>query len=81
MRKTRLRNKFINFKTNADRIAYNKQRNYWVSLIQKEKKAYYRNLKIRDVTGSKTLWRKVKNLFSENVNLQTNILLVEKGTI
>ena len=44
MRKTRLRNKFINFKTNADRIAYNKQRNYCVSLIRKEKKAYYSNL-------------------------------------
>ena len=79
MRRTRLRNKFIDSKTDADRIAYNKQRNYCVTLIRKEKKAYYSNLNIRDVTDNKTFWRKVKPLFSEKVNLQTKILLVEKG--
>ena len=79
MRRTRLRNKFIDSKTDADRIAYNKQRNYCVSPIRKEKKAYYSNLNIRDVTDNKTFWRKVKPLFSEKVNLQTKILLVEKG--
>ena len=79
MRRTHLRNKFINFRTDADRIAYNKQLNYCVSLIRKEKKAYYSNLKIGDVTDNKTFWRKVKPLFSEKVNLQTKILLVEKG--
>ena len=79
MRRTRLRNKFIDSKTDADRIAYNKQRNYCVSLIRKEKKAYYSNLNIRDISDNKTFWRKVKPLFSEKVNLQTKILLVEKG--
>ena len=39
MRRTRLRNKFIDSKTDADRIANNKQRNYCVSLIRKEKKS------------------------------------------
>ena len=78
-RRIRLRNNFIDSKTDADRIAYNKQRNYCVSLIRKEKKAYYSNLNIRDVTDNKTFWRKVKPLFSEKVNLQTKILLVEKG--
>ena len=76
MRRIRLRNKFIDFKTDADRIAYNKQRNYCVT---KRKKAYYSNLNIRDVTDNKTFWRKVKPLLSEKVNLQTKILLVEKG--
>ena len=38
MRKTRFRNKFIVSETNADRITYNKQRNYCVSLIRKEKR-------------------------------------------
>ena len=52
MRRTRLRNKFIDSKTDADRIAYNKQRNYCVSLIRKEKKAYYSNLNIRDIKTS-----------------------------
>ena len=78
MRRTRLRDKFINSKTDADRIAYNKQRNYCVSLIRKGKKAYYSNLNIRDVTDNKTFSRKVKPLFSEKETLQTKILLVEK---
>ena len=80
-RRTRFRNKFLDSKTDADRIAYNKQRHYYVSLIRKEKKAYYSNLNIRDVTDNKTFWRKVKLLFSEKVNLQTKILLVGKGII
>ena len=78
-RRTRLRNKFIDSKTDAERIAYNKQRNYCVSLIRKEKKAYYSNLNMRDVTDNKTFWRKVKPLFSQTVNLQIKILLVKKG--
>ena len=65
MRRTRLRNKFIDSKTDADRIAYNKQCNYCVSLIRKEKKAYYINLNIGEVTGNKTFWRKVKPLFQK----------------
>ena len=68
MRITLLRNKFINFKTDADRIAYNKQRNYCVSLIRKW-----------NVTDNKTFWTKVKLLFSKKVNSQTKIKLVEKG--
>ena len=38
MRRTRLRNKFIDSKVDADRIAYNKQRNYCVSLIRKDER-------------------------------------------
>ena len=37
MRMTRLRNKLI--ETDADRIAYNKQRNYCVSLIRKDERS------------------------------------------
>ena len=70
MRRTRLRNKFIDSKTDADRIAYNKQRNYYVSVLQKQKNG--------DVTENKTFWRKVKSLFSEKVNLQIKTLVVEK---
>ena len=38
MRRTRLKNKFIDSKTGADGIANNKQRNYCVSLYEKKKK-------------------------------------------
>ena len=38
MKMSRLRNKFLNTKSDLDRTAYNKQRNYVVSLMKKEKK-------------------------------------------
>ena len=38
MRRAHLRYKFIDSKTDADRIAYNKQRNYCFSLIRKKKR-------------------------------------------
>ena len=38
MKRSCLRNKFLNMKINLDRKAYNKQRNYMVSLMRKEKK-------------------------------------------
>ena len=79
MSRIRLKNKFLDSKTDADRIAYNKKRNCCVSLIQKEKKVHYSNLEIRNVTDSKTFWRKVKPLFKEKVKLQAKISPVEKG--
>ena len=69
MRRTRLTNKFIDSKTDADRMAYDKQRNYCVSLIRKEKTPYYSNLNIRDVMGNKIFWTKLKPFFSEKVDL------------
>ena len=47
----------------------------------KRKKAYYSNLKIRDVTGNKTFWRKVKTLVSEKKNFKTKVTLVERGNV
>ena len=38
MKRSRLRNKFLNTKSDIDRKAYNKLRNYVVSLLRKEKK-------------------------------------------
>ena len=38
MKRSRLRNKFLNTKSDLDRKAYNKQRNYVVSLFEKRKK-------------------------------------------
>ena len=44
MDRTRLRNTFLKSRSVEFRIAYNKQRSYWVSLIQKIKRECYNNL-------------------------------------
>ena len=61
--------------------AYNEQRNHCVKLIRSAKKAYYSNLSIKDVNDNKKFWKIVKPLFSEKVNTNENITLVENHNI
>ena len=44
MKWSRLRNKFLNTKSDIDRKAYNKQRNYVARLLKNEKNNFYSNL-------------------------------------
>ena len=64
------------YKPDVDLIVCNKQLNFCVSLIRKESNLFS-NLKTGDATD-KPFWIKVKSLFSEKVNLQTKIVLMEK---
>ena len=50
MKRSHLRNKFLNTKSDLDRKAYNKQRNYLVSLLRKGKKEFYGNLNTNFLT-------------------------------
>ena len=51
MKRSRLRSKFLNTKSDIDK-AYNKQRNYVVSLLRKEKKDFCGILDISKVTDN-----------------------------
>ena len=46
MKRSRLRNKFFNTKSDIDRKVYNKQRKLCVSLIRSEKKNFFSNINI-----------------------------------
>ena len=73
MKRSRLRNKFLNIKSDIDRKAYNKQHNLCVSLIRREKKNFFNNISTRDITDNKTFWKTVKPLFTDKI--QTNLIL------
>ena len=45
MKRSHLRNKFLNSKSDIDRKAYNRQRNFCVSLIRQEKKRFFQKIK------------------------------------
>ena len=47
--------KFLKTKNNTDTFNHNKQRNFWVFLIQKEKSKYFSNLNIKNVTENKKI--------------------------
>ena len=52
MKRSRLRNKFLNTKSDIDRKAYNKQRNLRVSLVRNEKKNFFININTSDITDN-----------------------------
>ena len=69
MTHSRLRDKFVNTKGETDRKACNKQRNYCVTLIRKEKQKFFGNINTTDITGHKQFWRAVKPFFTDKVTI------------
>ena len=76
MKKSGLRNNFLNTKSDIDRKAYKKQCHLCVSLIRREKKNF--NINTRDITDNKTFWKTVKSLVTDKVQRKSKITLIEK---
>ena len=55
MQRTKLRNKFLKDPSAENKFSYNKQRNWCVSLLRKEKKKYFANLNEKDITDNKKI--------------------------
>ena len=81
MTKSRLRNKFLRCRSDKNKAAYNEQRYRCVNLVKSAKKAHYSNFSIKDVNENQKFWKIVKLLFSEKVNTNENITLVENNNI
>ena len=79
MKRSRLRNKFLNTKSDIDRKAYNKQCNLCVSLIRREKKNFFNNINTCDITNNKIFWKTVKPLFTDKIQTKSKITLIEKS--
>ena len=50
MKRSRPSNNFLRNRTEENKIIYNKQRNYCVSLLRQSKRGYYENLNIKKIT-------------------------------
>ena len=59
-------------------MAFKRQRNYCNRLYKREKKQFYTNLDIKDVTDNKKFWKTVKPLLGDKGGLKEKILVVEK---
>ena len=53
MTRSRFRNKYLKNPNNPNKLKYNKQRNYCVNLLRKEKRKYYNNLDVKLITDNK----------------------------
>ena len=81
MKRSRLRNEFLNTKSDTDRKAYIKQRNLCVSLIRREKRNFFNNISTRDIPDNKTFWKAVKPLFTDKRQTKSKIKLIEKKVV
>ena len=82
MHRSRLRNNFNKSPTEGNKSLYNKQRNFCVSLLKKEKRKYYNNLDVKIFDINKTFWKRIEPLFPDKQRaLPRNITLVEGNEI
>ena len=81
MRRSHLRNQFLNTKSDTGRKAYNKQRNLYVSFIRSEKKNFFSNINTSDITDNKTFWKTVKPFFTDKIKTKSKITLIEKKIV
>ena len=82
MKRTKLRNKFFNDRTEENRNRYASQRNYCVSLLKKTKKEYFGNLDEKQKRQqNKTYWKTVKPFLSDKIVSKEQITLVENKEI
>ena len=75
---TRLRNMFLKNRSAENKLVYNGQKIYCVSLTHKSKRDYYNNLDNRNVTDEKLFWKTVKSFFSDKGPMRQKITLIEK---
>ena len=81
MHRTRLRNKFLKNPTDSNKVLYNRQRNYCVCLLRKEKKEYFANLNEKTITGNRKFWHTLKPFLSDKVKSKEAIILVNKENV
>ena len=82
MKRSRLKNRFLSNPDATNRLNYNKQRNYCVNLVRREKRKYYNNLNMQNITDNKKFWTTIKPLFSEkNTSIKKKITLIENDQI
>ena len=78
MKRLRLRNKLLNFKSEIYRKTYIAQRNYCVTLIRKARQTFFGNSNTTDITDNKTFWQTAKDLFKGKIKTRWKITLIKK---
>ena len=66
MKRPRLRNKFLKHRTDTNKKNYSTQEYLCKKLLKNTKKSYFENLGTKNITDSKSFWRTVPPLFTQN---------------
>ena len=81
MLRSQLQNKMFAHGTLEYQIAFKHQRNYCNRLYKKERRRYYNNINLNDITDNKKFWKTMKPLFGDKGGPKDNIVLVEGDRI
>ena len=81
MTRSRFRNKYLLNRTPENKFNFTQQRNFCVNLLRKIKREYYNSLNINKITDNKKFWKSVKPSFTDKINTNEQITLIEEGNI
>ena len=80
MKCSKLRNDYLKHRSDENRLAYKKQRNFCVTLLRKKKADYFNNLDLNLVRDNKMFWKTISPYFVNNPKKTSkNTLVDEKG--
>ena len=76
MKRSQLENKYISNSTVENMNKYKKHKNFCSKLYKKERKKFYCQLDIKNITDNKLFWKTIKALLSEKCAYTSKISLV-----
>ena len=76
MRRSNLQTKYFKTRTPESLKKYRKQKNYCIRLYKKERKTFFNDLKVSNMSDNKTFWKNIQPIFSENPKIANKITLV-----
>ena len=81
MRRSQLQNKVFKYGGQTYAAELKKQKNYCNRLYKRERKKFYTNLKLNNITDNKKFWNTMKPLFSDKGGIRDKIVLVEEDKL
>ena len=81
MKRSQLENKYISNSTVENRNKYKKHKNFCSKLYKKERKKFYSQLDIKNITVNKLFWKTMKPFLSEKCTYASKISLVHNDNV
>ena len=81
MKRSKLKSKYNKKRNYENWSLCKKQRNYCLSMLRKNKKAYFEKLSIKEIGGNKTFRKTVWPYFNDKDNKSSKITLVENNFV
>ena len=81
MTRYRLENKYLKTKLFSDKDMFKKQRNYCNRLYKRERKRFYKNIDLKNITDNKKFWGTMKPFCTDKETSRNSISLIERSKI